>query len=213
MTIEVNEADPPAPRPREVPTATRLRRWTEAALLLIGALGMICLVYPTFVILEYLPQVDPRLSGHGNVYEGGTTEIDSRWIISLLVSALLLILVTGLPVRRPTGAGSLPGAVAQGIGGLAVGFWALAGTAILNLFYLDERCTYAACWPMYQQLAATLAPGMLTAIAMIVMALLVNRVAWWIRTLVPVVVWFGTVLIQHAVWMSYLLEIFKGPPR
>ncbi|MFG1625669.1 hypothetical protein [Kribbella sp. NPDC049227] len=195
-------------------TATRARRWTEAALLLLGAIGLICLVYPTFVLLEYLPQVDPRLAGHGNVYAARPPEIDSRWIINALISALLLILVAGLPVRRPTGSGSLAGAVAQGIGGLAVGFWALAGTAILNLFNPpDEACTYASCWPMYEQIAATLAPGVLTAITMIVMALLVNRLAWWIRALVPVVVWLGTVLIQHWAWTLYLLDIFQGPPR
>ncbi|TCC61298.1 hypothetical protein E0H73_18870 [Kribbella pittospori] len=210
MTAEVNEPELPAPQPREVLTATRLRRWSEAALLLIGALGLICLAYPTFVLLEYLPQVDPRQVGP--VYVGRPGGIDPRWIINALISGLLLILVTGLPVRRPTGTGSLPGAVAQGLGGLAVGFWALVGATILSL-HLNEPCTYASCWPMHEQTAATLAPGALTAIAMIVMACLVNRLAWWIRALVPVVVWLGTVLIQHAVWTSYLLDIFQGPPR
>lgn len=192
------------------PTATRTRRWTEAGLLLLGGLGLICLAYPTFVLLEYLPQVDPRQVGR--VYTGRPAGIDPRWFINALISGLLLILVTGLPVRRLAGRGSLPGAVAQGIGGLAVGFWALAGATLLSL-HLNEPCTYASCWPMREQFAATLAPGAVTAIAMIVMALLVNRVAWWIRALVPVVVWFGTVLIQNAVWTSYLLEIFRGPPR
>ncbi|TCC47614.1 hypothetical protein E0H75_22885 [Kribbella capetownensis] len=213
MTAEVNDADPPTPRPREVLTANPLRRWIEAGLLLVGGLGLICLVDPTLVLLEYLPQVDPRLDGIGTVSARQPPDIDFRWIINALIFAMLLILVTGLPVRRATGAGSLPGAVAQAIGGLVVCFWALASAALINLAYFGEHCTYAACWPMYEQLAATLVPGLLTALAMIVMANLVNRLAWWIRTLVPVVVWLGTVLIQHAVWTSYLLNLFEGPPR
>lgn len=191
------------------PTATRARRWTEAALLVLGGLGLICLAYPTFVLLGYLPKVDPRQVGR--VYPGRPAGIDRQWIINALISALLLVPVVGLPVRRPAGAGSLRGAVAQGIGGLAVGFWALVGTTLLTL-HLNEPCTYASCWPMNEQIAATLAPGVLTAIAMIAMALLVNRLAWWIRALVPVVVWLATVLTQYAVWTSYLVDVFQGPP-
>jgi len=213
VTTEVNEADTPAPPPREVLTATRLRRWSEAALLLVGVLGLIGFAYPTLVFLDHLPQVDPRVIGVS--VDSSRAAIDQQWIVQALISAPVLILVSGLPVGRLTGPGSLPGAVAQAIGGLAVAFWALAGTAFANIFFFgpDDHCRYASCWPLHEQIWAMVVPGVLTGIAMLVMACLVTRLAWWIRTLVPVVVWLGTVLVQHAVWTSYLLEIFQGPPR
>ena len=194
------------------PTATRARRWSEAALLLLGAIGLVVLVYPTFVLIDALPQVDPSQLGQGVTYSG--SGIDHRWIAQALLSALLLMLVTGLPVGRLAERGSLPGAVAQVIGGLAVAFWALAGTALTSMYFWgpDDRCTYASCWPLHQQIAANLAPGVLTAIVMIVMALLVNRLAWWIRTLVPAAVWVTVLVVQHAVWTRYLLPLFQAPP-
>ncbi|MCP2261359.1 hypothetical protein LX15_005083 [Streptoalloteichus tenebrarius] len=39
----------------------------------------------------------------------------------------------------------------------------------------------------------------LTGLVMITMALLVNRLRWWVRALTPVVVWMGALLIQYAV--------------
>ncbi|WP_253773614.1 hypothetical protein [Goodfellowiella coeruleoviolacea] len=36
---------------------------------------------------------------------------------------------------------------------------------------------------------------------------MVTRLRWWIRALVPVVVWVAALLIQYAVWTSYLLPI------
>jgi hypothetical protein len=194
------------------PTATRARRWSEAALLLLGAIGLVVLVYPTFVLIEALPKVDPSQLGHGVTYSG--SDIDRRWIAQALLSALLLMLVTGLPIGRLAGRGSLPGAVAQLIGGLAVVFWTLAGTALSSMYFWgpDDRCTYASCWPLHQQIAAILAPGVLTAIVMIVMALLINRLAWWIRTLVPAVVWVAVLVVQHVVWVNYLLPLFQASP-
>jgi len=171
-------------------TTTRARRWSEIALLLIGALGLIGFVYPTLVLPDYLPRVDPSTLGHGITYAGSA--IDRTWITQALISALVLILVTGLPINGPSGRGSLPGAVAQAIGGVAVTFWTLAGTAFANLFYFsgpDDYCTYASCWPYHEQTVADLVPGALTGIAMFLMTLLVNRLAWWIRTLVPIAVW------------------------
>jgi hypothetical protein len=204
------DTEPPAP---ETPTSTRLRRWSEAALLVIGVLGLILVGIASLFFADTLPQVDPSQLGHGNSYTGSSTVRD--WVVWALMSSLVLIAITGLPIGRLAGHGSARGAVAQGIGGPVVAFWAVATSILANGFYFagpGDDCFYESCWPLHEQIWAMLAPGVLTGIVMLVMACLVTRLAWWIRALVPVVVWIGTLVAQHAIWMNYLLPLFEAPP-
>ncbi|TCC47613.1 hypothetical protein E0H75_22880 [Kribbella capetownensis] len=195
-------------------TATPLRRWIEAALLVIGVLGLLLVGIANLVFDDTLPQVDPRQLGHGNIYTGSSTVRD--WIVWALISSLVLIAITGLPTGRAAGRGFVRGAVAQGIGGMVVTFWAVGASMLTNAFYFagpGDRCFYDSCWPLHEQIWAILVPGVLTGIAMLAMAFLVTRLAWWIRALVPVVVWIGTLVAQHAIWMNYLLPLFEAPPN
>ncbi|TCC61299.1 hypothetical protein E0H73_18875 [Kribbella pittospori] len=214
MPEPAEDTEPPAARPREEPTATRRWRWTEAALLVVGVLGLILVGIAGLVFVDALPQVDPSQLGHWRTPRGSS--IDGGWLVWALISSLVLIAITGLPISRLAGHGSVRGAVAQGIGGLVVVFWAVATSLLANGFYFmgpSEGCFYDSCWPLHEQIWATLIPGVLTGIVMLVMALLVNRLAWWIRALVPAVGWVALLLIQHAVWVRYLLPLFQARPN
>jgi hypothetical protein len=213
-TAEDNEEEPPAPRPREAPTATRLRRWSEAGLLLIGAFGLVIFGYCSLGLEFALPNVDPRKGSLRPTDAWGWT---GQWFLVVVITAVTLLLVSGLPFGSlRSGRGSLRGAIAQGLGGAVVGCWTFAvGELTKSLYFTgsNDECTYLGCWPVDQEKWAFVVPGLLTAVVMIVMALLVTRLAWWIRALVPVVVWIGGVVAQYWIWMTYLLPIFEGPPR
>jgi hypothetical protein len=47
---------------------------------------------------------------------------------------------------------------------------------------------------------------------MVVAALLVRRVRWWVRAVVPAVVWVAALVVQQAVYSPWLLPIFERPP-
>jgi hypothetical protein len=79
-------------------------------------------------------------------------------------------------------------------------------------FSFDNGCFYASCWPMGEQTAALAFPSVLTGLLMVVAALLVRRVEWWVRAVVPALVWVAALVVQHAVWSPWLLPIFERPP-
>ncbi|MDX6282236.1 MAG: hypothetical protein QOH03_3307, partial [Kribbellaceae bacterium] len=111
--------------------------------------------------------------------------------------------------------GSYKTATFQGLGAFVVAGGMGAGDAIGNVFRFSgegDRCTYPSCWPLHEQTAALLAPGLLAGAAMFAMAVVVRWVPWWVRAGVPVVLWVLALTAQHLVWDS-LAPIFEGPPR
>jgi hypothetical protein len=188
-------------------------RRLEPVVLAIGVLGLLVFGYLSFGFHGSLPQVDPSQGSKGVTRAG--TGIDGQWVVWLIVSALTTVAAAGLPVADARASrGSVRGAVVQGIGGLVVGGWTVVAAQLT--FYFSgpgDGCTYSSCWPLHEQAAAFVVPGVVTGLVMIAMALLVNRLPWSIRVLVPVVVWVAAVVAQYAIWTSYLLPIFEGPPR
>ena len=179
-------------------------------MLVIGAAGLVVFGYPSLGFQVSLPQVDPSRLGHGITYHGAG--LNSQWTVLVLITSLTMVAATGLPAGAVwRGRGSFRGAVAQGIGGVMVGGW----TALISQFTLyfsgpGDGCYYSpSCWPLNEQAAAFVVPGVLTGV---VMALLVNQLSWSVRAFTPVAVWVAT-LIQYWVWTTYLLPVFEGPPR
>ncbi|MFF0343496.1 hypothetical protein [Kribbella sp. NPDC004875] len=191
-----------------------LRDRLEIGALVVATLGLLPLFVAFFVLRGLLAEVDPSQVSAGITRYGdplGTTAA-----LALLCAVVVVGLFAGLPVRGPlwSSRGTTRGAVAQGIGGVVIAVEALV--ADLGYFYFmgpDDGCTYPSCWPLHQQTAAMAAPGILTGLSMVVMALLAKRSPWWARALVPLVVLLGGLALQHAVWNSYLLPIFQGAPR
>ncbi|GAA1569675.1 hypothetical protein GCM10009789_23920 [Kribbella sancticallisti] len=198
---------------REDDVVTKARDRAEVVVLVVAAVGLVVFGYLSLGFHSSLPRVDPSQLGHGVTYSG--SGLDSQWAWCVLISSVTMIAAAGLPTARLWASrGSIRGAVVQGVGGLVVAGW--TGVVSQLTFYFTgpgDNCTYASCWPLKEQAAAFVVPGVLTGIVMIVMACLVNRLPWSVRALTPVVVWIATLLVQHAVWTSYLLPIFEGPPR
>jgi hypothetical protein len=189
-------------------------RWLsrgETVLLIAAGAGLLSFGWIGMGLNTYLSQVDPSQSGQGVTYHGHS--IDSTWIALVVWMSLTLIASAGLP--RKGGRGSLKGAIFQGIGGLVVAGGMAVADAISNVFRFSgegDRCTYPSCWPLHQQTAALLAPGLLAGLSLVVMAFLVRLVPWWVRAAVPVVLWLAALVAQHLVWSTWL-PIFEGPPR
>lgn len=199
---------------RGTAVASRTRGWIEVALLTIGALGLIVFGYLCLGFETALPRVDPSQVGHGVTYHG--SGLDRTWLVIVLISSLTMVLITGLPVSGVWSRGTLRGAIAQGIGGAVIACWSAGMPVFLSAFYFmgpDDRCTYPSCWPLHEQQLASAIPGVVTGIAMFVMALLLNKLPWSVRALTPVVLWIALLLIQYWVWTTHLIGIFEGPPR
>jgi hypothetical protein len=194
------------------PTGTRTlgRDRTEITLLLVAGAAVLPFGLASLAFGNHLAQVDPTSVAVDRVRGG--VPLDLLWVWLLLYAAVVVVLLAGLPRPGPPwmAKGSLRGAVVQAIGGLVIAGETFA-VHYLN-FYVGD-CTYAGCWPLHQQTAALAAPGILTGLSMVVMALLVRRVPWWVRALVPLVVLLVTLAVQYAVWDSYLIPIFEGVPR
>jgi hypothetical protein len=193
---------------------TTARRRIEVALLVLSAIGLVVVGYCTLGLNFWFPQVDPRRHGIGTQQGIG---FGSLWIYLMLISTLTIVLVGGLPVGRLwSSRGSLRGAVAQGLGGAVVACWSLVIAELTAGFYFtatDDACTYPGCWPVNEEKWAFVVPGVLTGIVMIVMALLVTKIPWSVRTFTPAVVWVAGLLLYYWIWTTYLLPIFEGPPR
>jgi hypothetical protein len=184
-------------------------------LLTLGAIGLVVYGYLCLGFEASLDQVDPSQLGHGVTYHG--SGMDRLWILIVLITSVTMVFVTGLPMAGlRSGRGSLRGAIAQGIGGAVIACWTAGMSVLLSAFYFmgpDDRCTYPSCWPLHEQQAAFVVPGVLTGLAMFVMALLVNKLPWVARALTPVILWITALVLQQWVWTTYLTEIFEGPPR
>jgi hypothetical protein len=182
--------------------------------LVVAAIGSVPLLLVMLVLGQQLAQVDPSQGSAGITRDGHP--LGTGTVVAVLIAAVVVLLYAGLP--RPgrlwSALGTSRAAVAQGAGGVVVG-----GAALLaNSFHFyftgpDDGCTYSGCWPLYQQTAALAAPGILTGLSMLVMALLWRRTPWSVRALVPLVVLLVTLGVQYAVWDSTLIPIFERVPR
>ncbi|HEY3558648.1 MAG TPA: hypothetical protein VGL05_14350 [Kribbella sp.] len=194
-------------------TRTRVAGWVEVVLLVLGAIGLLIFGYCLFGFSVGLPQVDPRRHGIGTQGAG----LDRFWLVALLITTATILIVGGLPTGRAwSSRGSPRAAIAQGIGGFVIACWTLAVAEFNAGSYFtgsDDACTYPNCWPVDAQKWAFVVPGVLIGVVMIVMALLVTRIPWYVRAFTPVVVWVVAVHVHYWIWTAYLLPIFEGPPR
>jgi hypothetical protein len=189
---------------------TRRRDGTENTLLVVAGAAVLPFGLASLAFGDQLARVDPTSVAVDRVRPG--VPIDLLWVWLLVYAAAVVVLLAGVPRPGPfwTARGSLRGAIVQAIGGLVVAGETLA--VHYAGFYFGD-CTYAGCWPWTEQAAALAAPGILAGLAMLVMALLVRKVPWWARAVLPLVVFLTTLAVQYAVWDAYLLPIFEGPPR
>jgi len=161
---------------------------------------------------SYLPLVNPSVGGHGVTTLAHP--IDTTWVVTVVLTALGMVACAGLPFRRDA-ARALGGAIGQGTGGMIA-----AGISLLAVFLLEgfsftsaeDGCFYESCWPMHQEAAALAYPYVVAGLLMVVAALLVRRVRWWLRAVVPAAVWVAALVVQQAVYSPWLLPIFQGPP-
>ncbi|MGC4936354.1 hypothetical protein ACLQ2O_00295 [Kribbella sp. DT2] len=182
--------------------------------LVLAGVGSVPLLLVMVVLGQQLAQVDPSQGSAGITRDGNP--LGAGTAVAVLIAAVVALLYAGLPRpgRLRSARGTARAAVAQGVGGVVVGGESLLVNSIH--FYFtgpDDGCTYSGCWPLYHQTAALAAPGILTGLSMLVMALLWRRTPWWVRASVPLVVLLVTLGVQYAVWDSYLIPIFEGVPR
>lgn len=189
------------------------------AFLLIGAgVGVLVFGWVGAGLSFYLTTVDPR----GGIDPG--KPLDLTWAALVLWMAATLVAVTGLPRRRsePGGQpwrrarGGAGAAVVQGVGGAIVIGGTLLGYFLSHPYTFggpDTPCLSASCWPEQPQSIALTVPGLAAGLALVVMALLVNRLPWWIRAVVPAAIWLLLVSLQYGLWDATLLPTFQGPPR
>ena len=75
-----------------------------------------------------------------------------------------------------------------------------------------RTCVYKGCWPLYWQDAAIACPLALTVIIMVILAIGGRRINFWVRALVPSVVYAVTTVLLALIWKPYLLPFFLFPP-
>ena len=117
------------------------------------------------------------------------------------LSAFGMVVCAGLPSMRDE-ARALIGAFGQGFGGVIV-----AGSPLLVLLLVKTAglssgncCFHESRWPLGEPTAALVSPSVLAGLLMVVAALLVRRIHWWVRAVVPALVWVAALVVQHAVW-------------
>jgi len=160
---------------------------------------------------RYLPMVGGRALGHGVTILG--QPIDTAWGFTVALTAFGMVACAGLPTGRNT-ARSVIGAFGQGFGGVLV-----AASSILVLLLVNaaghfsvDCCFQESPWPLGEQTAALAFSSVLAGLLMVVAALLVRRVPWWFRAVVPALVWVAALVVQQAVWSPWLLSLFERPP-
>jgi len=98
-----------------------------------------------------------------------------------------VLLVAGLPcVRRPSS--GAPEGSSRVFGGIALAAAATFGVAFANIFYFTDStdvCVRAGCWPLPAQSAAAILPALLTAAAMVTLAVRWRQTPWWVRWIAP----------------------------
>ncbi|MGW7684519.1 hypothetical protein ACWGID_27500 [Kribbella sp. NPDC054772] len=188
----------------------------QAGLLISALIGVLVFGWVGAGLSFYLTTVDPR---------GGTDlgkPLDLTWAALVLWMAITLAATTGLP-RLLEGSGGVGhlwrqarggegAALVQGISGVLVIGGSLLGYLLSHPYTFggpDTPCTHTSCWPERPQAIALTAPGLAAGLALIAMAILVNRLPWWIRAAMPAVVWLLFLSLQHGIWNTTLLPIFQ----
>ena len=112
-----------------------------------------------------------------------------------------MVACAGLPSMRDE-ARALIGAFGQGFGCALV-----AGSSMLVLLLVKAAgpssgicCLHESRWPLGEPTAPLVSPSVLAGLLMVVAALLVRRIHWWVRAVVPALVWVAALVVQHAVW-------------
>jgi hypothetical protein len=184
----------------------------NAAVMVLGLAAVLWGAGTAALSTLYLPRVDESVLGHGVTTLA--RPIDTTWGVTVALTAFGMVACAGLPSMRDA-AQSLSGAIGQGFGGVIV-----AGSSMLVLELINAAgfsppgngCFYESCWPLREQTAALAFPYVLAGLLMVVAALLVRRIRWWVRAVVPALVWVAALVVQHAVYPPWLLPIFERPP-
>jgi hypothetical protein len=186
--------------------------WANGALMVLGQLLLSASVLLFFISGSgYLARISPVSPEFGPLLPLSI----GPWYflhVGLILSAM--VACTGRPFPRAEFR-ALPGAFSQVLGGFNVICTAWAAQKIIDGFYFfdpDTRCAYDSCWPMGEQEVALIMPMIIVGMVMIAVALLVRRLAWRWRALLPPVVAVVLLLVQHLLWYSWLLPIFRQPP-
>jgi hypothetical protein len=163
-----------------------------------------------FALEPQVQEIDPRdmevAARLNDLSPGG-------WLIVIAMAAAGMIAAAGLPRPRTSdvavrsAAGQLVAAVLAVVATTAASWWGATW-----IFAPPDRCVYASCWPANAQAAAIAAPGVLSAVALVVAALLVRKRSWAVRAITPAGFWIAAVLVLRVVWHPWLLPLFQAPP-
>jgi hypothetical protein len=147
----------------------------------------------------YLPMADGRPLGGGVTVLG--QPIDTAWGVMVALTAFGMVACAGLPSMRDA-ARSLNGAFGQGFGGVVV-----AGTSILVLLLINTAgpfsgscCFQESRGTLLDQTDALAISSVVAGLLMVAAAFLVRRIRWWIRAVVPALVWVAALVVQQALW-------------
>ena len=200
------------PQSDQVSRRTVLWGVLNVAVIMLGLMAVLWGAGLAALSTNYLPLVNPSVGGHGVTTLA--RPIDTTWVVTVVLAALGMVACAGLPSMRDAARG-LNGAIGQGLGGMIA-----AGSSLLILVLIlgasftgaEDGCFYESCWPMREEGAALAFPSVVAGLLMVVAALLVRRVRWRVRAVVPAVVWVAALVVQQAVYSPWLLPIFERPP-
>jgi hypothetical protein len=187
--------------PQNGQLSRRAVRWDvlNAAVLALGLSAVLLGAATAAFSTLYLPMADGRSLGGGVTILG--QPIDTAWGFIIALTAFGMVACAGLPSRRDTPR-SLSGAFGQGFGGVV-----LAGSSMLVLLLINTTgpfsgscCFQESRGTFLDQPAAVAIPSVVAGLLMIAAAFLVRRIRWWVRALVPALVWVAALLVQQAIW-------------
>ena len=175
------------PQSDQVSRRTVLWGVLNVAVIMLGLMAVLWGAGLAALSTNYLPLVNPSVGGHGVTTLA--QPIDTTWVVTVVLAALGMVACAGLPSMRDAARG-LNGAIGQGLGGMIA-----AGSSLLILVLIlgasftgaEDGCFYESCWPMREEGAALAFPSVVAGLLMVVAALLVRRVRWWVRAVVPAV--------------------------
>lgn len=202
MLTKVNQTSSRGPAPGS--------GWLRPAADVAVTAGGAVLVFLTTILwgVQSHGRVDPR-----DLVLGPATPMDGQWFAALTVSTAALLATAGLPGDRRSDR-ALGSAVGQAAGALAAAAGTLAGASIgsIWLYGPQDRCAYVSCWPATAQAVAAAVPGALAAMALVAMAVLVRRLAWRTRAVLPAATWLVSLLALRAAWEPLVVPILQAPP-
>lgn len=137
----------------------------------------------------------------------------SDWIVTVALVAVGLVAAAGLPRPRAS-YWALGSAAAQCAGACSAAVGTVIGSAVghIWIFGPEDRCVYVSCWPADAQTAIAAVPGLLSVAALVVAAMLVWRVDWLPRAVLPAASWLTATLVLRSAWQPWLLPVLRAPP-